>query len=216
MKRKVLSWFRRDDRVSAAARAVATRIQHRISEGELYDIGLPGLHFAEKAWDGRGDFDAFAIQRISWYILDELRRARKHDVVVRAAASAELAAEQYALSETSPHATFHQEEDAAKSIEEMIEAGAANFAMELVAADDVEEDVERMKLRRAVEELPPPEDEVVHGYYYEGKTFAELSRDLNMGETTAVDAHARAIGRLKQRLQRPPRARVLRLASAQD
>ncbi|MFO0588689.1 MAG: sigma-70 family RNA polymerase sigma factor [Polyangiaceae bacterium] len=215
MRRKLLSFFRRDDRVIAAAAAIAARLQNRIPERDLYDIGLPALHFAEKAWDGRGNFDSFAIQRIQWYILDELRRTRRLDVAM-AAAAAELAAEQYGTSSSSPRGARRHGDDPEKSIEDMIDAGAANFALELLAADNVEEDVERMKLLRAVEELPPPEDKVVHGYYYEGKTFAELSRELNIGETTAFDAHARGLERLKQRLQRPPRPLLLRLTTAQE
>ena len=49
-----------------------------------------------------------------------------------------------------------------------------------------------------VDEMPTPEDKVMEAYYYKGMTFAEIGKELGMGETTAFECHARAMRRLRK------------------
>lgn len=187
----------RDRIVETAARMVSRRLHGRVPWEELYDLGLPGLHLAKTAWDGRGMFEAFAHQRIRWVIIDELRKQRRTSGPM-AMAAAELAATQHARSVRQVAVSETPQEDAEGSIDDVVDGGAANFFVDVAAATVVEDDAERIRLRRAVDELPPPEDKIIDGYYYQGKTFAEISQELGMGETTANDAHARAVRRLKK------------------
>jgi RNA polymerase sigma factor (sigma-70 family) len=187
----------RDRIVETAARMVSRRLHSRVPWEELYDLGLPGLHLAKLAWDGRGMFEAFAHQRIRWVIIDELRKRRRTSGPM-AMAAAELAATEHARSVREVAVSETAQEDAEGSIDDIVDGGGANFFVDVEAATVVEDDAERIRLRRAVKELPPPEDKVIEAYYYEGMTFAEIAEELGMGETTANDAHARAVRRLKK------------------
>ncbi len=187
----------RDRLVEIAARLLSRRLAGAEKWEDLYDLGLPGLHLAKTQWDGRGEFEPFAIERIRWAMLDELRK-QKRGARSMAVAATELSARENGR----PYAEVVRVEDpqheAEISIDDVVDGGGANYHVDLAAADGVEKDADRMRLRRAVKELPTPEDKVMEAYYYKGMTFAEIGKELGMGETTAFECHARAMRRLRK------------------
>lgn len=185
----------RDRLTEIVARQVARRFAFRVPWEELYDLGLPAMHAAKQAWNGQGSFQPFAIQRIRWRILDELRKRRRDEEMI-AAAAAELAARQHVLKEDQLHRSHRPQRDAEANIDEVLDGFGANYALDVEAGDVVPHDSERIRLRKAVEELPPPEDQVIHRYCYLGQTFDEVADHLGIGETTARDIHKRAVQRL--------------------
>ncbi len=176
---------------------------------ELKSLGAPGVADVLARWDGRGRLEPFAMQRLRWTILRELRRQVRRD---RRAGFRDGVAALFAA------------EDAARGLEERPETGdvpegsfvesfaeqvAAGFTVELSASEaehvsdpdqDVERDAERMLVRRTVELLPAPLAELIDGYYYRGETVDELAAAFGMKRATVFDRLDRARSLLQQAL----------------
>lgn len=56
------------------ARQLFKALKGRVSLEELRSCGARAVVFVVGRWDGRGRFEAFAAQRIRWFLLRELRR----------------------------------------------------------------------------------------------------------------------------------------------
>ena len=69
-----------------------------------------------------------------------------------------------------------------------------------------EEDLERRMfadaLRRAVEQLPPPDDQLVFRFYYEEEKLKDIARDLGLSVPAAKSRLCRARQRLKEILKK--------------
>ncbi len=196
--------------IEIVARQMARRFGGSVSVDELYDLGVPGLATAQNIWDGRGRFEAFAMERIRWAAIDGLRK-RKREARTMAAAAAELAAEQFApaveeLTDSGVDVQRVAEED----IDQLLDAGAANFAIDLDGVGGVEQDATRLQVRRAITELPPQQSFVMERYVYFGDTFEEVGKSLGMTAVAACKIHAKALLTLRRRLE------PSRLATASD
>jgi len=187
----------RDRLTETVARQLERRLGRSVPWEELYDMGLPALHAAKTAWNGQGRFEAFAMQRLRWKMLDELRK-RRRDSQSMALAAAELAARRHALTEDQLHRSHAPQRDAELNIDDIVDSACASYAIDVAAGEVVPHDADRMRLRRAVEELPPPEDQVIDRYCYLGQTFEEVASHLGIGESTAMDIHGRAVKRLQR------------------
>ena len=70
------------------------------------------------------------------------------------------------------------------------------------AADTPEDDLERRMfadaLRRAVEDLPPPDSQLVFRYYYEEEKLKDIAKDLGLSVTAAKSRLCRARRKLKE------------------
>ena len=86
---------------------------------------------------------------------------------------------------------------------------AAGFAVDLDAggihriADprvDVEHEVDRMRVRRAVHALPPEERAIVERHGYHGETFDEIARNLGTPRSTVFLTYGRALETLQRKL----------------
>lgn len=60
-------------------------------------------------------------------------------------------------------------------------------------------------LRSSVEDLPPPEDEIVRRHYFEGESLEAVGQSLGLSKSWASRLHTRAIRRLTQRLRQVER-----------
>lgn len=188
---------------------VASQMYRRVGDrtgltlDDLYDLGVPGLATAHAEWDGRGHFEPFALQRIRWAIVDSLRR-RRRDPLTKAMAAAELAAEQVPRTlQDIRGTTFNLKEEAEASIDEMVDAAGASFALDVEAEERVEEDVNRLRLKRAISELPPPQDQVMERYIYFGETFEDVGKAVGLTAAAVCKMHARALKALRRRLGDP-------------
>ena len=180
--------------------------------GGTVDIGdlrsFAGLGAAEalRKWDGRGAFDPFAAQRIRWAILRSVRRQilRHLPETGREEGCALVAAERTA---DAYDQGIGEAPVALPSPQELVDEAASAFRLELARVDeevtevadpagDVESTAERMKVRRAIGRLPPPENVVLERHVYEGETIAEIADGLVMSRSTVHDVYRRGLQRL--------------------
>lgn len=176
----------------------------RIRWEEIYDLGVTALVEARAEWDGRGDFEAFAIQRVRWAMQDSLRK-RRRDPVTLALSAAELAARQHDRSAASVARLGDEAQPLAElSIQEVVDDAALNYSLDLGSLEEAEEDVERLHVRRAVKALTPPQDEVMERYVYKGETFAEVAEAMGLSTTAVFKIHAQAVRNLKAMLTAAP------------
>ena len=193
---------RRDRLVELVARQMKRRVGDAATFEELYDLGVPGLAVAHHAWDGRGNFEQFAIERIRWSMIDGLRK-RSRDAQNMAIVAAELAAEMHPrTAEQISAGTGDVQHAAEESIDEILEDAGVPLEVDFDAVEKVENDVERIRLRRAISELPPPEDQVLERRLYEGETFQEVADALGLALTTTFEVYERGVQRVLRRFGR--------------
>lgn len=189
-------------------------IQPHVDFDDLLGFAGEGVAVAMARWDGRGVLEAFVIQRARWAVLNGLRRhARKASHAharddLLAAAVTQGAAE----ANPSPSPSLDGPPSGPPVVPEMVGDAAAAYDLALDAAashpsaDDVERDAERMKLRRAMTDLPPPMPDILQRHYYMGETFDETAEALGMKRSTVFDIHGRAVKALRARLGADPPA----------
>ncbi len=198
---------------------VAARQYHSACGGvievdELRSMGSLAAALAVQNWDGRGNFGDFALQRIRWGILDEVRkRARQMRLSdSRDEVSALVATERAAdAAEATELPGF---EGPLPSVDSLLSDAVSGYALEVEAEDlpgegpeHVEHDVLRLRLRKAVETLPMVQRAVTERYLYHLDTFQEIGEALGITAASAFDAYNRAVRRLR-RLLNPDEEKV--------
>jgi RNA polymerase sigma factor for flagellar operon FliA len=197
------------------ARRLLRRLGTEAEIDELRSLGWPGVIEAAKSWDGRGSFDNFAAQRIKWSILDGLRaerrlgraRSRGFAVDLCAFSATERAADDFGRRWQEGDPAAIQDDEAA--LDAVLATAALDCAVDFIVAagdlavasdqsEDVEEQAERLHLRRAVHALPERERVVLERYSYGGETFKEIATSLGEKPSTIFDVHARAIELLRK------------------
>jgi RNA polymerase sigma factor FliA len=90
-----------------------------------------------------------------------------------------------------------------------VEPGDGGAGRQLVAIDEAsnaEEQLAESELKRlvqtAVNDLPPPEDEVVRRFYLEGHNMDLIAQDLGRSRSWVSRVHTRALSRMGARLRR--------------
>ncbi len=191
---------RRDRLVEIAARLISRRTGGQVRWEEVYDLGVPAVVEAKADWDGRGNFEPFALERVRWAMLDGLRKNRREPVTM-ALAAAELAARQHArTADDVARKGDEAEAIATLSVEDVLDDAGFNYALDLGGLRGAEQDTERARVRRAVKALPPPQDQVMERYVYQGDTFAEVATALGVSTTAVFKIHEAAVRTLKQKL----------------
>jgi RNA polymerase sigma factor for flagellar operon FliA len=173
---------------------------------DLRAFGRIGAMDAVKKWDGRGSFLPFTAQRIKWAMIDGLRREQKlsraRRVAPASALDALIAAERASDALGPPEeANAAVNEDFEGDLVGLIECVAVGYTLGVIAADsraDLEEDAERIRLRRAVGALPEPERTVVERHDYADETFEEIAESLAMKLSTVFNLYSRAVNRLRK------------------
>jgi RNA polymerase sigma factor for flagellar operon FliA len=75
---------------------------------------------------------------------------------------------------------------------------------ESASTEDIVADNQMAKLvRKAVENLPPPEDEIIRRYYVAGERMDDIAADLGKSKSWVSRVHTKAIARLGARLRGP-------------
>lgn len=181
---------------------------------DLRAFGRIGALDAAKKWDGRGSFLPFTAQRIKWAMIDGLRREQKLSRARRVApapALDALIAAEGASDALGPPEEVEAgvNEDFEGALVGLIERVAVGYTLGVIAADsraDLEEDAERIRLRRAVGALPEPERAVVERHDYAGETFEEIAESLAMKTFQVFSLYSRAVDRLRKQFdpEQPP------------
>jgi RNA polymerase sigma factor for flagellar operon FliA len=188
------------------ARRLAQRLRGAVDVDDLLAFGRVGALDAAKKWDGRGSFLPFAAQRIKWAMIDGLRREHKLSRARPAAKAADLdaliAAECASDALGPPEgADAAASENLEAALVALIERAAVGYTLSVIAADsraNIEEDLERIRLRRAVGALPEPERTVVERHGYAGETFNEIAESLATKPSTVFSVYSRALDRLRK------------------
>jgi RNA polymerase sigma factor FliA len=214
------------DVVDRIARQVHRTVGAGIDMDELASFGREGLLEAARRFDaGRGvPFRAYATFRVRGAIIDGVRatgrlprrvheRLRAYD----AAGTASEGAAEDVLGGPEVPAT---RADAERALDSHLAAMATAMAVGLVstgargdegepsavdASETPEELVARAELlaevKRAIEQLPADEAELVRRHYLGGERFDRVAADLGLSKSWASRLHTRAIGRLSKRLR---------------
>jgi RNA polymerase sigma factor for flagellar operon FliA len=169
-------------------------------------------------WDGRGQLQSFAAQRIKWAILDGLRRMRGRSKKSEAPFATELhalTAAERAADALDPPGEAGLDADDRAAMATLIESAALGYTLDLVVATadidlavddhaDVEQEAELMRLRRVVNTLPDRERMVVERHHFAGESFHEIAESTGSKTTTVFNLHARALQRLRKELDPGP------------
>ncbi len=212
------------DVVKSAARHFAALGRSVGDPAELEACGHEGLLDAARRFDpSRGvSFRTFAYYRVRGAMLDGLRKMgswsrRGHERVALLSAAQNVSEGAY---EDMPARTELTAEKAEELMRDHMASMATAMAIGLFAARATEgEDIVAVDrgegpeveyataelgalVRTAVEELPPPEDQIIRRHYFEGESIEAVGAALGVSKSWASRLHTRAIRRLTQRLQR--------------
>lgn len=147
---------------------------------------------------------AFAIERTADAVAVEQEAELFRSPVTLADLDRAASGAESAESGASGAAPDHREE-----LRSFLDRSAAAFAISLDAAGiarmadpnvDVEGEVDRLRVRRAVESLPADLRMVVHRHAYAGETFEEIAVSCNESRSTVHAWYGRALGHLRRKL----------------
>lgn len=185
--------------IELVARQMERRIGFRVPCSELQDLALPGLLLARKEWDGRGNANAYAMERARWAMIDGLRK-RSRDALTMALSATELAADRCSRTAQDAYDAPDPALAAEEAIDDLIDTAAVNLAVDFAAATTTELDADRIRLRRAITELPPPMDQILERHLYRGQTFAQVATELQLPLASVHDLHGRGVRQLTRQL----------------
>lgn len=184
---------------------------------ELIAFGLRGLVEASRRFDpSRGvQFNTFAYYRVRGAILDGVRDMaylpRRAHAIRRAVEAGDRVLEDLGESRAAaPPGTRTTREDAAAAIDDTLGKLSAAYVMASVGQDleppatpeeELLEVAEADRVRAALDVLPERERALVEGFYFEGRRFDEVARELGISKSWASRLHTRALGRLREALE---------------
>ncbi|MFC4945391.1 FliA/WhiG family RNA polymerase sigma factor [Pseudonocardia sp. GCM10023141] len=211
--------------VHAVAGRLAASLPSYVDQSDLAQSGIFGLLDAVERFDPLRcpRFETYAAQRIRGAILDELRaqdwvprtvRGRMRELeraqerlegsLHRAATDRELAAEMglpmrdlRGLAQQAQHpVSVEALDEASGGVSELLADGGAPDPMTVVQARET-----MRQLNLAVGQLGERDRTVIHLYYVENRTLAEIGRLLGVTESRVCQLHSRLVGRLRGRLE---------------
>jgi RNA polymerase sigma factor for flagellar operon FliA len=197
-----------EDRVRGTAHKLARELGLLHAVDDLIGYGYEGLVEAERRFDpSRGvPFGAFAYYRIRGAIIDGAQHVtgfsrRTHARVLRGASHVlEDAAETRAGAPPFParEAVLHAAEDI---FDKLVTAFVvAEHTDEPSPEAQVDEQMHRARVRRAIELLPERERLVVKALYFDERRLEDVGADLGISTPTACRVHARALDMLRRSL----------------
>ncbi len=206
---------------SGLVRSVAFSISKRntqssiLSVDDLFQYGIFGLIDAIERYDAHkgAKFETFAVYRIKGAILDGLRSADEHSRTYRkkqremkagrdeyeyqSMMKMKMNVEEYQSflqnSEGVSMNTIYSDVDT--NVLESIPDDEKNNPFEILNTEQT-----RLQLIKALERLPERERLIVTLYYYEGLTFREIGKILNLSETRVFQIHSDAVVLLRSEL----------------
>ena len=203
--------------VRSIAIKVMTQLDLRVEVDDLVAFGNRGLLEAKMRYDAsRGiQFNTFAYYRIRGAMIDGVRQmaylpARIHKLRTAAEATdriAESAAETRAASPES-------RSDAGatvKALDDALGRATAAFIMSVVGQgeDDAPETPEdaylaaeqRVRVTAALSKLPEREAALVKGFYFEGRQFDDVAKELGISKSWASRLHTKALDILRTAME---------------
>lgn len=206
--------------VQRVSRRIARRLGGHVPLDDLLGIGNLALVEVARSYDpSRAGFPSYAASRLTWAILDGLRR-ETHGRSAAARVLAVMASERFTeAAETRPESdeptTLEQDQAALRGL---LDGHAAALALGLLAtphtatlapapARTPEEEMSRAEIahvtRRAVEALPARERALVERHYYGGEQFDVIAVDLGISKSWACRLHEKAMGELARAMGAP-------------
>jgi RNA polymerase sigma factor for flagellar operon FliA len=212
-----------DDRFIEEWRPFVANIAHRIRaqidyRGDLDDLimaGFKGLLEAKSRFDAaRGvQFNTFAFYRVRGAMFDHIRELaylpRRMHQIRKAHEAVDLILEDKAdtLAQAPDKPTV---EDAVESIDSTLARMTASWVLSSLGQDEAEprptpeDEVDEARLstrvRRALDVLPERERALVLGFYFEGRQFDEVAKELGISKSWASRLHTKALTLLKDAL----------------
>jgi RNA polymerase sigma factor (sigma-70 family) len=194
------------------AHRMFARFDHRVAFHDLQALARAAGLEAALRWDGRGVFGRYAVQRIKWAVLDGLRRKRERPLAGDGAAARQMAAEVLEKVadglDADEDAISDQPEKLDAALRAFVGRSAAALTVELDAANglvdpdaDLDEAMDRLRVRRAVASLPEGERAVVERHAYEGETFDEIAAARGESRATVFSRYTRALERLRTAME---------------
>lgn len=203
------------------ARQMMSHVGSDIPFEELQGIAREALTVAARGFDeSRGvPFRRYANLRVKGGVIDGIRQRgalpRRVYKALRALESANFVQE--ALVEDQAGAPTPTPEEADAKVGQYLNQAAVAMAMSFLSIRSIdkaldvadtegtpEEQVTRAELLSKMEDamkgLSKEEAAVIQGHYYEGKTVAEIGRELGLSKSWACRIHARAIEEISSRL----------------
>jgi RNA polymerase sigma factor for flagellar operon FliA len=191
---------------------------------ELEGYGRQGLVEAAQRFDPArgGDFRRFAYFRVRGSMLDGVRKmgewSRRGYERVNMLRAAQAMGEGREPEDTSRLSAAEASQRLSKHVAAV--AGAMTLGVfathafegdgtvvaldESASTEDIVADNQMAKLvRKAVENLPPPEDEIIRRYYVAGERMDDIAADLGKSKSWVSRVHTKAIARLGARLRGP-------------
>ena len=216
--------------VKYVASRVSARMTGALEQQDLYSWGIVGLLDAIETFDPdrKAKFESYAISKIRWAILDELRRedwvprrvrVRAQEIEratarlgqdLRRTPTVEEVAEELGV-DVEEHRSFLEQyaRSQVTSLESRLEVDGGigvEFQALVVdkAAKDPQSEANRSDLRDqlvgAIDTLEEQERLVATFYFYEGLTLKEIGRALNLTEGRISQILRRALKKLRERL----------------
>lgn len=205
--------------VHGIARKVLKQFDLNVEVDDLVAFGMTGLLEAEQRFDAsRGvRFQTFAYYRVRGAIVDGVRKMaflprRIHDRLKAAAAADEITESAGEARAAIPPG----QRDTAQSVQAVdstLGRLAASYVISALGQDEDDGDTKRspeeafldresaQRLRALLPTLPERELALVQGYYFEGRQFNEVAKELGISKAWASRLHQKALDRLKESLE---------------
>ena len=205
--------------VQGIARKVLRQFDLNVDLDDLVGFGFAGLLEAKERFDpSRGvRFQTFAYYRVRGAIVDGVRKMaflprRVHERLKSAAAADEITE-----SAGEVHAAIpNDKRDAASTagaIDDTLGRLAASFVVSALGQEEADPDRDESpeeallqreaatRLRAVLPSLPERELALVKGYYFEGRQFSDVAKELGISKAWASRLHTKALDRLREALE---------------
>lgn len=205
--------------VTSIAQRLRGEMELTLGMDDLKAWGFQGLVEARARFDAsRGvQFSTFAYYRVRGAMIDGIRKtgyvSRRAHELAKIAEAADAAAEQVAEGRAAmTPAQLADVQQTAASIDEILARTTAAFVIEAVGqaerertpgADELLIAAEsRDRVRAAVATLPEREAKVIRDFYFQGRVLDEIAADFGVSRSWVSRMHTRALGMLRESLER--------------
>jgi RNA polymerase sigma factor FliA len=203
-----------------AHKVMSTLPKQTIEIDDLISFGTIGLYESAKRYDPKREFQfsTFAYYRIRGAIYDGLHKSTNWKLFKNRKLQAEESASSYLSHNSTITTPGKTKVDAFKELSEKLQGIATTYmlsidttgsehAMEDSNSISPEKEYEKSelfeKVKNASESLTKQEQAIVRGFYFEGKSLAELANEFGYSRSWSSRIHYRAIEKLKKSILYP-------------
>lgn len=182
---------------------------HSLGIDELIAAGFEGLLKSKDRYDpARGvKFSTFAYYRIRGAMIDSVRRnsvlSARMAAKLKAMEAADSIAEGFGPSRTNakPVEQIGTVTDFLKQATAVYLMASASEECNATPEEALLEAESKDLIAAGVDALPEREKALIQGYYFEGRPFEEVAKELNISKSWASRLHAKALSRLKKSMR---------------